>query len=89
MTAIRLITIGSVLLLLAGCQWLPTRDIYICPEVPEVTRPALQPIPASELECLSDSTYRKITERDRQRREYCEDLELIVNRVRMCSNEFD
>lgn len=70
-TAIIWLAIGS------GCAQTPevryvTRPLTLPP------RPALPVLVPADVQCLSDDAYRRLVERDRQRRNYAEILEAII-----------
>jgi len=46
--------------------------------LPLPPRPVLPQIEASHIECLNDGTVRRILERDNMRRDYADQLELII-----------
>lgn len=55
--------------------------IYITPKFITPKRPSLPTWKGSDMECLDDSIKSKISERDRMRKEYAEDLEAILNSI--------
>lgn len=73
-TALILIAAGS------GCtpaQPVPAVEYYQVP-LPLPPRPSLPALSAAELACLSAAAYAKLVRRDRERRHYAEELELII-----------
>jgi hypothetical protein len=69
-----LITFGS------GCASTEPKFVIAPLELPE--RPILPSVKEKELEPLSEETYKKLEERDRERRQYAEDLEQIIKSTR-------
>ncbi|MDY6979203.1 MAG: hypothetical protein SV201_04940 [Pseudomonadota bacterium] len=69
--AIILITTGS------GCTTLETQ--YVTQPLHRPERPLLPAVSEEELSCLAQGTARKLTERQRLRREYAEKLETIID----------
>lgn len=67
---------SSVLLalLLAGCVTQPPRPVPL----PLSARPVLTPLKASDLQCLSDSTYTTIVNRERGYKTWGLELEAII-----------
>lgn len=66
-----------ICMLLAGCASKPTTFSLAKPP-----RPILPTIPAEQLECLPDDTYRAIVMRDSLRRWYAEELEAVIESTR-------
>lgn len=73
--ALILIMIG---LLLQGCTAPPTQPLMITTALPLPVRPALPAIKSNEMTCLADDVYARIAARDRMRRHYAEQLEVII-----------
>lgn len=73
-----IVTVGTILSLttLGGC----TREVvvHVSEPLPLPVRPVLPGVSAEELACLSDEAYAKLAERQRLRRQYCEELEVII-----------
>lgn len=65
---------ASIALLLAGCVNQPPRPV----ELPLLTRPTLTPLKASDLQCLSDSAYTTIVNRERAYKTWGLQLEAII-----------
>jgi hypothetical protein len=66
-----------ICLLLTGCA--TKRNTFYLTKPP---RPVMPAIEASQLECLSDETYRAIVMRDSLRRWYAEELEAVIDSTR-------
>lgn len=77
----RLIAVIALSAVLAGCAW-PTRTELVCPDVPTIVRPALPAISAEDLACMTDDAYRRLLDRDRLRREYAEEQEVVLHQIR-------
>ena len=58
-----------------GCA---TRTEYQLAPLPLPPRPELPNIPADDLACLSDRTYDALAQRDKARRQYADELEVII-----------
>lgn len=71
-TAIILITLG----INTGCA---SRIEYISQPLPLPVRPVLPHVNASDLECISDTTYSALVNRETLLRHYAEDLEIIIS----------
>lgn len=73
---------SSLTILLASAIWLtgcgPTRVEYRPVLLPVAARPVLTPVKASDLQCLSDSTYTVIVNRERSLRTWGLELEAII-----------
>ena len=72
--AIILITLGSV-----GFFGTCTKVVYEPVPLDRPQRPVMPHVEEHELECLSDETFSRLLERERLRREYAEDLEVIID----------
>lgn len=77
----------------SGCAYVKAPEIaqapQSCPEPQVVTvykikpltppeRPKLPHLSQDDVSCLTDAAYRKLVERDRLRREYTEELEVLI-----------
>ncbi|KMQ73776.1 hypothetical protein [Marinobacter subterrani] len=51
---------------------------YVTTPLPVPPRPELPSVSGEQLQCLSDETYTALVNRDRQRRDYAELLESII-----------
>ena len=69
--AIILTILGST-----ACTHVETQYITSPLTIPE--RPVLPVLSADDLQCLSDDAYRRLVERNRLRREYAEEMEVII-----------
>lgn len=61
----------------SGCTTVETR--YVTQPLHRPERPLLPPVSEEELSCLAPGTMRKLTERQRLRRDYTEKLETIID----------
>jgi hypothetical protein len=73
----RFLQITLLALILSACA--STR--FVCPDVPDIPRPGLPSIEASEVQCLTDETWNKLVQRERARREYAEELEAVLDAI--------
>ena len=64
----------ALAILLAGCVSQPPRPVPL----PLPARPTLTPVKASDLQCLSDSAYTTIVNRERGYKEWGMELEAII-----------
>jgi hypothetical protein len=71
-TAIILITLG----INTGCA---SRIEYVSQPLPLPVRPILPPVTANDLECVSDTAYDALVNRETLLRHYAEDLETIIS----------
>lgn len=65
-----------LVMLMAGCTT-PAIE-YVTTPLPLPPRPELPSVSGEQLQCLSDEAYTALANRDRQRREYAELLESII-----------
>ncbi|KMQ75342.1 hypothetical protein [Marinobacter subterrani] len=65
-----------LVVLLTGCTT-PAIE-YVTTPLPVPPRPELPSVSGEQLQCLSDETYTALVNRDRQRRDYAELLESII-----------
>lgn len=65
----------TLIILGSGC----TRTVYKPVPLDRPERPALPAVEAQALQCLSDDTFSRILEREQLRREYAEELEVIID----------
>lgn len=75
----RLIAVLVLLLSLPACSTTVTTRV-VAPEIPQ--RPELPTVSAAELQCLSEEAYQKVLRREQLRRNYAEELELILRSLR-------
>ena len=70
----------TAVLLMSGCATPPaevvTVPVVVALETPP--RPILSPVPADEMQCLTDETYETLVTRQRLLRQYAEELEMII-----------
>lgn len=59
----------------SGCAG---ETVYVTKPLPLPPRPVLPPLPGYELQCLERETYELLRDRQRERRQYCEELEAII-----------
>lgn len=71
---ISLVVATIFLILGSGCA----SNVYVYPRLPEPVRPTLVSVSAEELACLSEETYTKLMIRQRELRQYAEELEVII-----------
>ena len=80
-----LIAMLAVVLVLPACSPTPVR--YVSHPLPLPVRQTLPAVSAEELSCLSGDTYRRLVDRDRLRREYAEELEVIIGATRIPASD--
>ncbi|MBL4797629.1 MAG: hypothetical protein JKY50_09455 [Oleispira sp.] len=73
--AASLIIIGSVAQLV-GCAQQPVQ--YVTKSLWKPERPVLPALTEADVQCLSKEAFFKLVNRDRLRREYAEELEVII-----------
>jgi len=71
-SSILLVAVTVTILTIAGSGCTSVARVNV-----PVERPVLPSISQDELSCLSDETYRKLELRDRLRRQYAEQLEVL------------
>ena len=59
-----------------------TKTVYEPVPLDRPPRPELPTVSAHELECLSDAAFSALLDRERMRREYTEELEVIIDSTR-------
>ncbi|MDH5185204.1 MAG: hypothetical protein OEX12_15080 [Gammaproteobacteria bacterium] len=59
-----------------GCAH--TEMVYVSERLSLPVRPILPSLSSDDLQCLSDDAYRRLVERNRLRREYAEEMEVII-----------
>lgn len=74
----RMMTLATVLAVALGSSACATRTVYVCPELPEPTRPSVPRLMDGALQCVSDIDAQQLAERERRLIEYAEDLEVII-----------
>lgn len=67
-----------------GCSWLTKevpvdRVVYVTTPLPQPVRPDLPTWSGKDMECLAPEVKQKIRDRDTKRREYAEQLEVIIH----------
>ena len=87
MTKNQIVTIILLISLGNGCSLIqpksePIKIIYTTTRLPLPVRPVLPTISADELSCLSSETKAALSSRDKQRRQYAEELETIIKSTR-------
>lgn len=70
-----LIMIGSALFV-SGCAQQPIQ--YVTNPLTLPVRPVLPALTQDDVQCLSDEAYKKLVRRDMLRRQYAEELEVII-----------
>jgi hypothetical protein len=68
----------SLVAVVAGLGGCGAQVRHVSQPLPLPERPLLPAISADELSCLAPGTYRRLSQRERLRREYAETLEAIV-----------
>ena len=79
---IRASVLLTAILLISGCSLLPTRTVFVCPEIPTIERPELPTVEISELACITDDTAHTLANRERALVEWGMDQEAVISAVR-------
>lgn len=72
------LTVAAIILITTGSGCATTQVEYYQRPLPLPPRPVLPALTAQDLSCISDADYKKLVTRNRLRKQYTEELELII-----------